>query len=302
MKRLLLIFVCFLAFNVHAQLWCPPGAIWTYNLQSFIVEGCETRQYVGDTVLDGWAAQRIEVTSIRMNYMTSTLDTTVAHFFTRQEDDVVSTWNAWGGNTGWDTLYWFGAVPGDRWYPPGADGLCVGLEPWGMLEVSDTGHVVINGEDLRYVDVSYLDQSGEPGTDGFRITERLGAPLMMIYPGGCFVSEAGGGLRTYSDASFPLYDTGEQDLCDQFTGYSGPISPLQFGIAPNPGSDHLTITLGPATKGTFSIIDPLGRTIAKDRPANGPTTMDTSCWPSGIFHIVVFDGRGGRRSARWIKQ
>jgi hypothetical protein len=55
----------------HAQVWCPVGAVWNYNLMSFMVEGCETRTYVGDTVIDGRIAQRITVSSLVMNYMTN---------------------------------------------------------------------------------------------------------------------------------------------------------------------------------------------------------------------------------------
>ncbi|MBL7985810.1 MAG: hypothetical protein JNM91_12465, partial [Flavobacteriales bacterium] len=158
LRNILAVSLFIVSSKSEGQVWCPPGAVWNYNIQSFMVEGCETRTYAGDTLLDGRSAQHIHVDKIVMNYLSMTLDTLETDFYTSQQDGVVLAWNTLGGNTGWDTLYWFSAVPGDRWYPPGADDFCTGQEPWGMLEVGDTGSVIASGLPLRYLDVSYVDE------------------------------------------------------------------------------------------------------------------------------------------------
>jgi hypothetical protein len=284
----------------HAQVWCPAGAVWNYNLMSFMVEGCETRTYVGDTVIDGRIAQRITVSSLVMNYMTNQTESYQSEVYTSVEPGIVLLWNSMG-NSGWDTLYWFSAVPGDRWYPPGADDLCSGQEPSGVLEVADTGSVIVSGLPLRYVDVSYVDQFGEAGIDPFRITERLGAPLMFIPPGGCFVSEAGGGLRTYVDDSFPAFDSGEADLCDLITVLADTVPALNDAIIPNPGTEQFTVPLAPWEVSTVSVIDAAGRIILHNISINGTITIDASTWSSGVFQVLVRDDHGKVRNLRWIK-
>jgi hypothetical protein len=226
----------------QAKQWCPPGATWNYNLMSNGVEGCETRTYIGDTVIGGRTAQRILVNTILMHYMTNTLDTTNTVFHTSQDGGVIYAWDVLSSGT-WDTLYWFTAVPGDRWYPPGADGLCPGQYPLGVLQVVDTGHVVLGGWSLRHVDVAFLDGAGQQSPDSFTIIERLGSPLMVIAPGGCIVSEAGGSLRTYDDNAFPPYNSGEPSTCDQFTGIDGPVSRPAFDVYPNPAHTMATLTM-----------------------------------------------------------
>jgi len=100
--------------QVHAQVWSPPGAVWNYNLSSLAMEGCETRTYDGDTVIGGRSAQRILVHTILMDYFSNTLDTTNTVFYTSQEEGLIYAWDVGQSGT-WDTLYWFTAVPGDRW-------------------------------------------------------------------------------------------------------------------------------------------------------------------------------------------
>lgn len=61
--------------------------------------------------------------------------------YTALQDDVLMV-PAWSPNgVAWDTLLRFDAVPGDRWYLPNYHLYSNGQEPYGMLQVTDTGHV-----------------------------------------------------------------------------------------------------------------------------------------------------------------
>lgn len=50
-----------LAFGSHAQSWCPPGATWTYEYDLVLggYYGVQRVEYVGDTLLGGYTAQRL---------------------------------------------------------------------------------------------------------------------------------------------------------------------------------------------------------------------------------------------------
>ncbi len=293
MKKLSLLLslaVCACA-PAHAQLWCPPGATWNYNLLSFGVEGCETRTYDGDTIIDGRFAQRILVNRITMNYMSGVLDTTNTVFYTSHDSGLVYAWDVLSSGS-WDTLYWFNAHPGDRWYPAAADGLCPDQYPLGMLQTADTGHVVIGGQWLRYVDVAFLDEAGQQDGNPFTIIERLGAPLMVIPPNGCFVSEAGGSLRTYDDASSLSYDSGEPNTCDQLTGFVGQFLPKPvFGVYPNPANNWIRITNVPSRSAIFSIVDMRGQVVFTGN-ASGDGRLSIDFLASGYYVLWLFDHHG----------
>jgi hypothetical protein len=269
------------------------------------VEGCETRTYIGDTVIGGRTAQRILVNTILMHYMTNTLDTTNTVFHTSQDGGVIYAWDVLSSGT-WDTLYWFTAVPGDRWYPPGADGLCPGQYPLGVLQVVDTGHVVLGGWSLRHVDVAFLDGAGQQSPDSFTIIERLGSPLMVIAPGGCIVSEAGGSLRTYDDNAFPPYNSGEPSTCDQFTGIDGPVSRPAFDVYPNPAHTMATLTMRfsedppsgrMATLLVLSAQGSLVRTV--ELPfSGGKALIDLHGLPPGLFTLRLENPQGRWSSAK----
>ncbi len=275
--------------SVLAQNWCPPGATWNYDLMSFMIEGCETRTYAGDTILDGRNAQRILVNTVLMNYMSGSLDTTNTVLYTAQEDGLVLAWGTGSGES-WDTLYWCSAEPGDRWYPPGADGQCAGQHPLGMLQVVDTGHVVINDQRLRFLDMAYVGEFGQQ-VDPFTITERLGAPWMVIPPGGCIVSEAGSTIRTYMDDDMS-YDSGAPSTCEDLIDQVGQVQAgPAFAVYPNPAGEWVRFPSDAVHVAHVSVLDVHGR-IMHTSAVNGNGRLDIRVLAPGYYMLKLFGPRG----------
>ncbi|HPF66299.1 MAG TPA: hypothetical protein PLC20_01365, partial [Flavobacteriales bacterium] len=84
--------------SLVAQSWCPPGAQWIYDAGSPWITALEQLTYSGDTIVDGYPAQRID----RVYQQTSPMNVVASWnpFFTRTNGDVVWEWNG----TEWDTL------------------------------------------------------------------------------------------------------------------------------------------------------------------------------------------------------
>jgi hypothetical protein len=303
MRTIIFLWVCCFGALANAQVWCPTGASWNYNLLSFGIEGCQTRTYVGDTMIDGLSAQHIIVNTGVMNYFTNTWETNVSDFYTAQDGGIIYAWNVSGNSLSWDTLYWLSALPGDRWYPPDADDLCAGQGLLGMLEVSDTGNVLVSGQSLRYVDVTFLDGFGQPEGGVFHIIERLGSPLMTIYPGGCLVAEAGGELRTYVDDDFPMYDSGVPSLCDQITSLSEAALEKTVHVYPNPGEDMISISgYALAAVGHLLLRDTSGREVLHERMDTGKNTVSVAVLSSGVYAVELTTNAGVRSLGKWVKR
>lgn len=104
--------------NTHAQSWCPPGATWIYNTSDpMLGVSFEGFNYVGDTVLDGFVSEHIARTGV-MTVIWGIDTLIISHgpdVVTRTEPDIVYYWLPMSQE--WDTLHWFGAVPGDKWTP-----------------------------------------------------------------------------------------------------------------------------------------------------------------------------------------
>jgi hypothetical protein len=293
---------CLIGLSLTAQLWSPPGAIWNYSIQTAFTDGCQTRVLVGDTVIDGRSAQQFHVTGHVLDHIAGTITETDTYFHTSVEDSIVFAWTSLSGQWEWDTLYRFNAVPGDRWWPIGADESTCGAT-WGMLQVVDTGVVMIGAQSLRSVTVAYLDQFGVP-ENNLTFIERLGSPLMVIPPGGCIVSDFVATLRTYQDNTFPLFDTGEPSPCDLFLGMdtrpqrsAGPV------LYPNPGHDQLWIgNLEDVGHATLRLHDITGR-IVMEQPLQGDRGVDVSHLPSGAYQCSILDRNGWTHgTTTWIKQ
>lgn len=275
-----------------AQSWCPPGATWTYEAGMFLA-GFNRMSYTGDTIVDGYTAQIIDRYSAVQYpqpppgptfsgppYVTYTPVAVI----TRMEDDVVLALQ--GG--AWDTLYWFGALPGDHWYPAHVnDSTC---QP---LVVTDTSTVVINGVPLRRLEVA-----------GYTVIERVGCTwdLFMYCPN--WIIDGPMGMRCYSDdeISFQLA-TGS---CEQFVGLDDQHSTSWTNIFPNPGTTHFTLSgvegsLPPGPH-TITLFDATGRMVLHHRTADARPVINTEALPAGLYRITVRDERGGVIGATWVKE
>lgn len=275
-----------------AQAWCPPGATWTYSISDdapITWHGFLVMTYSRDTIWGGHPGQVFSshaVMELDELGSTSVSDVDVS-MITWVEGDLVHA------PTTWDTLYDFVAVPGDFWYGSTYARLNCPGDP---LTVVDSGHVVIEGLSLRYVDV-------DNGVNGqHRIMERIGYDLWMTPQLNCVPPSAIATLRCYHDDEIDYVAPGWSGPCEGVVGVIEQTIAGPHGVFPNPGSDHVVVSypIGTATIGLF---DATGREVLHAPVLSNRARIDISGIASGLFVYRLLDGAGLLiGSGTWIKE
>ncbi len=272
-----------------AQNWCPPQAVWYHeyaNGNSGVVGYVQT-EYTGDTLVGGSLCKRL--VSVVTGYdllLQVPFSESLGPRFTRGSDDLVELWNG----AGFDTLYWFGASPGDGW----------NLQSWGNgLTVIDTGSFVVSGMPLSYLVVEFNGFQSGPLQD--TIVERLGflhyywdAQAVYLFDTG--VEE----LRCYSDVDINY--VANATPCDFILGV-GDIRILErTALFPNPSNGMLTISAAAMERiAHFELTDAWGRAVYR-RSLRSTTTIDLSWLSAGVYVYQLLDGQGRTLSTgRWMK-
>lgn len=283
MQRIILLFL-FGSFTLlgSSQIWCPPGATWTYTYtDGWVYDGMARYQYVGDTVMAGSNAQMI---TLHTEGHFWPLDTVLVddgeEFFTRVEGARVDLWNG----AEFDTLYNFAAMPGDHWSMNTPDG----IDPFLTLTVQDTGHTTIDGSSLRYLVTTSSDT----------VIERLGSLPYHFVPWTLSVLDASNGpLRCYEDVDINYHSPSWSFGCGSISGMPE-MEDVAIGLFPNPGTGHFTLSLAPGAH-TVALYDALGRQVMRQRTGGGQAVIATDGLPSGIYTVQI---DAGRTRLRWVKQ
>ena len=261
--------------GAQAQTWCPPGAVWEYNWSGGASTGCQVRTYVADTVIDGFDCQRIEVIDIFYDFISDEVDTIESLFHTRFENGVV--FQQIGVDLYWDTLYWFTAPVGSRWYPPGVGDGCGGLA--GMVEVLSIQEQVVNGLGLEVRTLGQLGEDGMVMFEGPDMIERLGTALMSI-PHTCLFGDGFGSIVRYRDDLWEGFDSGETSNCDRFPNSLRELQGAQLhGLSFGADGRSLTIQAPGGSGGLYAMHDLRGKTIQQGRYSGGGT-------PIGVGDLV----------------
>ncbi|HRD51579.1 MAG TPA: T9SS type A sorting domain-containing protein [Flavobacteriales bacterium] len=283
-----------------AQFWAP-GACWTYHDLAGL--NAERFLYVRDSVIDGMDVQvcRWEICGISPPgvYNCGNFNGPYYEFITTQGEAVLS--RVYPLSTSWDTLYWLG-VPGDRWWPRNSEPYCLGYA--GMLQIQDTGHVVIQGVELRTWEVVRLSESGAPFLGwSVTITERIGAAPRNFCPWLCsvIVDCYDYQLVHYSDDEIAIPPGAS---CAMAMGH--PVNQLMsdWRTLPNPGSDELRVTGRIAAATRVEVCDALGRLIVGQALLRNeiPITISTSAWEPGTYFVTLIEHSGQRQVLRWLKE
>jgi hypothetical protein len=284
----------FLPATLSAQNWCAPGATWNYATQASWGEGCYEHLYVGATLLGGVIGQNIFTAS---NFYYVDLGAVVyepPHYYitTRWQDDIAWWWVP--DLMDWDTLYNFGAVPGDKWLPPNFVGLC---PPYEWIEVVDTGSVLVSGVSLHYLDIM---QAGTEDTVYSRITERFGWEWEInIWPPCVGPPEIISGLISYSDDEISWTNPAWTEGCFGVVGLEEQSS-SGIRLFPNPGNTQFTLDL-PAGPHTITLFDATGRLVLQQRTTDTRPVVGTEVLPAGLYRISVSDECGMVTGAMWVK-
>lgn len=279
-----------------AQSWCPPGATWTYESAAWGIEFRSQYSYASDTALLGMNAQKIDVHDLGSNGGGDVIENFYTQF-TAWEDSIVWLYDDVTAEPMWDTLYWFAAVPGDRWYPPYAPANC---PPMGMMEVVDTAHVLIDGLSLRTWEMAFLDESGGQMSPTFMITERVGSERRVPETLDCMI------IIEYFMNTFICYaddeiSTGDEP-CLLTTSTEEPLIGMEnVSIYPNPGSSGFSINGMDGPGATCRILDLQGREVIGSQTLGDQNQINTTSLLPGTYLIDLRTPDGKSRIMNWIK-
>ena len=305
--RATLLTLILLPLSAFAQSWCPPGAEWHVTTNGFAHEGYLHRVYAGDTLFQGRIAQRITQAGHYYDYWSTppTYHEVADTIHTSLDGDVLLLWL---GPTipEWDTLIWFGAVPGDRWYGPGTHGFC-GAYPRGIYEVTDTSTTTVFGMPLRRVGITGFGPDGEINGWTHYFHERIGLEFgTFLLPDACLIVDGHEILRCYSDDDFSYVAPNWSFACNSAVNVNehGTISATP--PFPNPGTSYFTLSgvEGSLLPGphTITLVDATGRMVLQQRFADERPVIGTEHLPEGLYRITVQNDQGGLTGATWVKE
>ena len=282
----------------YGQSWCPAGANWLYERgDPMISSGSVQYTYVGDTLLDGWGAQRIRGIGyfvVSMGGFTDTVYTTEPSVLTRTDGDLVYFWLQ--AQQVWDTLYWFDAVPGDRWNP-GWD-----CEDGAYVAVVDTGTTVVEGIPLRTLDLEVWWNNDLVGET--TIMERMGdVHGCVVLRSPCVVWESGCQFSCYRDNEIDGYPD-PTATCRLNVGLESlPATTMGLSAWPVPFQDRLIVETTQAMRqAKVRLVDLSGREVFRGAFEGKHLEVETPGLPAGLYVLQLVDGQGNRVQVPVVKQ
>ena len=297
MRTFLLFLSLVSVFVASAQQWCPPGAVWTYHYDGWGVDYRSEYRYLSDTVIEGRMAHKSLLTMEGIGSWGSPISNT-GFEYTAAEDGVVWSWNNTIGQVGWDTLYWFGAEVGDRWWPVGHPQNC---PPHGMIEVVAVGDSIIQGITLATLSVVIIDENSEPISNPWSIIERIGMTPRDPFIDDCelIIEYYFPHFVCYSDNEIQVPEGGD---CFLTLGVSdGASNSMALSIHPNPGSTFQLTGFG-ERPALLRLLDIQGRTLLNGILATDHMPVDMGDLPPGTYLVEVRTDDGQHRMLRWLKE
>lgn len=284
--------------TLQGQVWCPPGATWHYGFNYPQYNGYYKYTYLGDTVIGG---------------ITETVIGKVGHFYmqdppgyhvvpeadvrTRMENGVLYIFHDPPGSqsgAAWDTLIWYSAVPGDHWQVLPPDDFECDIR----FLVTDTGHAVLAGIGLRYVQTTVMEGGTALGTR--RFLERIGS-MLGTFRGECLEIYADTTLRCYQDIGMN-YAPPNAPACDFISAIEeASVQAALVFLFPNPGTDVLFIETTAGLLDEVLLRDALGRVCLHVYPNAQRTELHAQALPPG-FYTVEASTPQGKQVRRWLKQ
>lgn len=267
----------------EAQVWCPPGATWYHDWFTLTETGFVHSVYGSDTLINGAPTQKLVATKhvydfISQAYVVQPLPS----LFTTVDQSLVSVWTM----NGFDTLYWFSAVPGDSWQAP------LAFDPVDVLVV-DTGTAVVDAVALHYLLVEY-----QPGGWSDTLYERIGSTRVFMDASYSLGIDAPiGDLRCYQDQDLE-YSAGNMPACDFILGSPDQTQLPNVLVFPSPGSDvfYIEASIG----SVIEVTDAVGRRVAKVSDSVNHQSIQAEAWAPG-FYTVSITNNDQRTVLTWQK-
>lgn len=294
--------------NCSAQQWWAPGACWVYDGDAIGVHRIHRYQYTNDTIIDGMQAQ-VALYTLTEQIPNGPTNTWISKEYISWQGNVILHRITWPFPpyqflNDWDTLYVLGDV-GDRWWPINADASC---SPQGMLEIQSAGTTTIDGVDLDYWELAYLNIDGQPWLepmfipgDSLNVIARIGSrprrPLFTSCLEDPWFDPEIIQLIHYSDneISFP-----SGSGCDIATSLPDESTSAPMIAHPNPGTDHFSLNHNAPV--IMAVRDVLGRIVQPEMRTAPSELVSTKGWPSGTYFIEVANERNEQQILRWVKQ
>lgn len=295
----LLFLICFT--SVTAQVWCPPGAEWTYSYTYTFPtsNGYVILKYVNDSVINTKTYKKINSTFYGYNaaYGSGTVTINQGYYLLNQNAKLISLYNGYSPD---DTLFNFNANIGDKWLRVRYfnDVSCDAQRQ--QVTVLDTGSVIINSVSLKKLVLAYVRGMwvGGPTTSyNDTVYEKIGSVKNHLVPWTCETNFAMpgksgtypvGNFRCYKDNSFPTYQHPGTPSCYTIVGLN--ILELEndffVTIYPNPvtNSLHLKSEKIKLDNSMIEISSALGQVIIKLSYKN---EIDISQLSRGCYFLKI---------------
>lgn len=319
MKRTtLLSLILFITWCAQAQDngWFETGTTWTYfytfnpPLPSDPNTANVAFSITEQTVINGIACSKMDVAEGVSNPFTHFAVPPPYYFYTSND----SVFYASDYDPTFRFAYDFGAAPGDSWVFEAPIELYDAVGSYAVA-VDAIGTTVIDGEELRTLDLSFTDLEDEPWLslegipNGMTVTERLGAPHFFFVPFG--IPGPGGGaavsgpwditLQCYSSGSIN-YVNPDFGSCVLSANDAEPAAGLH--LFPNPAAHEVRITLpgNPTGMDRLEMYDMKGRLIHHSQltpSADGGHVVDVSALQPGLY-VVRLHRRGEAYSHKML--
>ncbi|HMN06608.1 MAG TPA: T9SS type A sorting domain-containing protein [Flavobacteriales bacterium] len=284
---------------VLGQSWCPSGAKWMMNEHTvdwgsgYSTEGFILDEYVGDTLIGGVVAHQIKGTRFYREQGSTEpyVQGSAGIKFTYSQDGVVFIQydDSFGPNNAFDTLFWFGADPGDQWMVP--DGIL-------RFTVLDTATVLINGESLRRFAVEVADADNVHFASD-TLYERIGLLYGYSFNPSTYMADGVSiGFRCYQDNVFSFTRPDMPD-CDFTVGLPEWTS-SGATIWPNPSYGRLYVDTGQLGATELRVLDHMGRTVHHSTILGVEVEYDLHHLAPGTYWVLV-RYPDGDQLWKWIK-
>ncbi|MBC8320590.1 MAG: T9SS type A sorting domain-containing protein [Bacteroidetes bacterium] len=270
-----------------AQIWSPSGAEWYYDYINAWITGYVKITYIGDTVISDNSnpsqthnCRILSKTFYSFNHLNYLLDTTeLGYEYTYSNNDTVFLFR----NGNFYVLYDFSANINDTWIIPQTyEAFC---DTIGTIRVTSVGDTLINGEELRFINVEPEDQS-EWVIQGL-IIEKLGPINHYMLPEQNCIADLfeGGPLRCYNDDNFE-FTTGVSSYCDFIVSLQESNND-SLNVYPNPADGQITLSYSYVGQYILELKNLIGTTFWKYTGNNKKLRIETKNIPTGIYIITL---------------
>lgn len=277
--------------KVNAQTWCPPGATWNYTISTIFptVVGYQQVRYIDTIRLNGKLCQKLQ----SRNYETwvswgNSHQESGFTFYTHLENGILSYQSA---PNRFDTIADFNARPGAHWYAYAYQGTTYTPTYIPRMVVKDTGHAVVNGVNLKYLQVGFGDSlsvfSASFTPYLHRIYERMGDVSQFMYMV-CPQNfpdwrDGNGNFSCYWDDTFPIYSLPGMKCNYNTVGIKEVAADKGTLFYPNPSNGLFTVHAEADCQ--FFVYSATGD-LVKTIPWNASSMVfDLSDLPNGIYFV-----------------